>query len=280
MPPTPTPADALKDLARSWQRDRRRVLRDPAPEAVHRLRTATRRLEVGGTIAMDRLGAVAPVPGSEWDRLKRRLSRLRDLDATCEVLQEARSHLGARPEAFHRLLKDLNHQRGRLCRRTVAALRRHRAGRVPRALKHVGPRLPQRPNIPVAAQAWWTAMASPLGDEPAWSLPLAEALRRQSGQKAIHAIRIRVRELRYGLEWWGQIGLAVSPTMVAFLQTTQDILGGIRDDDRAIKLLSGPKLRRPRAVVAATRATQLAHWHSAAEGRTLLGSSPFGAFPV
>ena len=186
MPPARLPEQALDDLARAWQRERRRVLRDPGPEAVHRLRTATRRLETAAAIASERL---------------------------------------------------------------------------------------------TAARAWWAEVAGPLAREPAWGLSLVEALRGKAGREAVHAIRIRVRELRYGLEWWDRLGQVASAPVVAWLRDAQDTLGRIRDYDRASKALSGPELRRSRTVVGIRGAAEIAHWPSVASQGDLLGSSPFEGNP-
>ncbi len=276
MFPAHTPEKALRDLARSWQRERRRVLRDPEPEAVHRLRTVTRRLETGASIATALLGLAGTVPWSDWDGLKLKLSRLRDLDVTSQLLRETQSHLGTEVEALRRRIKRLNHERARARRRAVAMLRRRRTRRIARALKH--PATPTSvPDLMLAAQAWWRTAAGQLAGEPAWLYSLAEALRLKAGRKEVHDVRIQVRELRYGLEWWNRLGLAAASPVVAFLQDAQDALGQIRDYQRAGEQLVGPEFRRARAVVAAMRAKQLARWPLVAEGCKLLGSSPFGA---
>jgi CHAD domain-containing protein len=275
MPSGQAPEEALKDLARSWQRERRRVLRDPAPEAVHRLRTATRRLEAGATIAAEWLGLTSPVPWSDWDGLRIKLSRLRDLDVTCGLLREAHTRGGSEHQALGRRIRALDHDRRRTRRRALAALHRRRSRRVPRVLKHpaTGPAEPA--DLPAAARAWWAAVAGRLADEPAWGHPLAEALRLKAGRQEVHQVRIRVRELRYGLEWWHQLGLVAHPPVIAFLRDIQDTLGQIRDYHRAIEALAGPALRASRAAVTALRATELARWPSVAARRDLLGSSPF-----
>lgn len=273
-PPGRVPEKALKDQARSWQRERRRVLSDPAPEAVHRLRTATRRLETGATITADRLGLASPVPWSDWDALRVKLSRLRNLDVTCELLQETQAGAGPEQKALGRRIQDLSHDRRRVRRWAVAALRRRRARRIPRALEHPATRPAAPTDLLATARAWWAVVAGRLAAEPTWRSPLAEALRLTSGRKEVHEIRIRVRELRYGLEWWNRLGLVAAAPVVAFLRDTQDTLGRIRDYHRAVEALSGPELRRSRASVAALRAAEIARWPSVAAQSDLLGSSP------
>ena len=279
MPPARLPEQALDDLARAWQRERRRVLRDPGPEAVHRLRTATRRLETAAAIATDRLGVTAAVPWSDWHGLRAKLSRLRDLDVTMTTLRETEPRTATEAEALRRCLRDLGQERRRARRRAVAALDRHRVGRVPRALKgSAAPPAPASERL-TAARAWWAEVAGPLAREPAWGLSLVEALRGKAGREAVHAIRIRVRELRYGLEWWDRLGQVASAPVVAWLRDAQDTLGRLRDYDRASKALSGPELRRSRTVVGIRGAAEIAHWPSVASQGDLLGSSPFEGSP-
>ncbi len=279
MPPPQTPEDALKALARTWRRERRRVLRDPAPEAVHRLRTAGRRLEAAGRIAVDQFGFDEPVAWADWDALNSKLSRLRDLDVTRQILREPRPAGSTVQNGLRVPLDEIARKQRRARRRAIRELERHRSTRIARRVARGAARLTPPANLVRAARRWWALGAGTLTIDPELRQALGPALRRQSGRAAVHQLRIRLRNLRYGLEWWSDLGLAVSPAVMEFLKEAQDTLGRIRDYQRAAKALAGPELRRLRSLVMAARRTELAGWPSVADRGDLLGASPFEGKP-
>lgn len=274
-----TADEALKARARSWQLERRRVLRDPAPEAIHRLRTAARRLEAAGRIATDQFGLTASLPWPDGDSLNSKLSRLRDLDVTRQLLQEPRLEGQPNNEVLRQRLEELARERKRARRRAVTELERHRSGRIARRVARLASRLSPPADLAMAAQSWWALEGETFTIDPVLRQSLGPALRRRSGQAAVHQIRIRLRNLRYGLEWWSDLGLVVSPPVVAFLRDAQETLGRIRDYQRTATALAGPGLRRFRSAVVAARRIEIAHWPSVAERGDLLGVSPFEGIP-
>jgi len=276
MPSAQTPPEALEFLARAWRRERRRVLADPAPEAIHRLRTAARRIEIAAVIASSRLGLIGPVPWSDWSQLQTRLSRLRDLDVTLDLLRDTRARLEPDADDLRRKIRDLAPRRRRLRRRVIAALRRRRVGRVAAAVKDSSGFPPLRASgLRPAARAWWAETAGRSAREAAWEYSLPAALRLKSGRKSIHAVRVAIRELRYGLEWWDRLGIPASPPTVTFLRNVQEALGRIRDLQRATKALDGREFGPARALLLGALRAESVRWRSLAAERGLLGSSPF-----
>ncbi len=273
--PAFSPDEVLEALARSWQRERRRALRDPTPEAVHRLRTAARRLEAAGRIAGAQFGFAPSVPWADWESVNAKLSRLRDLDVTRVILQEAASQGLATDGALRQRLDELAWERKRALRRALKALEHHRSGRIARRVARLASGLAPPASVAEAAGNWWSAFGATVTIDPGLRQALAPALRRQAGRAAAHQLRIRLRALRYGLEWWSALGLTVSPAVVAFLRDAQDTLGRIRDYRRAAAALAGPELRRSRSVLVAARRSEVAHWPEVAERVDLLGVSPF-----
>ena len=282
---TPVPVGpALAELAAEWRRERRRVLRDPDPEPVHRLRTATRRLRVGVTIATEDLGVGAAPSWAGWKQLRRRLGRLRDLD----VLREALKALRARPggesdEALADLLACLRRRRRRLRDRALPAVRAASLRRILAAVepptapgRRAGAGQPlDRAAVERIAARWWTRSAEALAAEPAWQLSPAVNSEDPAHRAAFHAARVRARGLRYGLEWWARLGLRPRAETVEFLGAVQDALGAIRDGWRARRALAGPRFQRARSILVASLGVVLAGWPGLAARRDLLGQPGF-----
>lgn len=279
MPPTRPPGEVLKALARTWQRQRRRVLRDPTPEAVHRLRTAARRLEAAGRIAGEQFGLVETVPWADWDSLNSKLSRLRNLDVTRQILAEVQPEGPTKPEALGRRLDELAQERKRARRKATRKLERRGSGHIARRATRLASRLSPPVNLAWAARRWWARVGETFTIGLDLRQTLGQTLRRRSGRAAVHQVRIQLRNLRYGLEWWTALGLVVSPKVIAFLQDAQDTLGRIRDTQRAATALVGPKHRRVRSAVMAARRTDLARWPSVVTQGDLLRVSPFESTP-
>ncbi len=273
------PGKVLKALARTWQRQRRRVLRDPTPETVHRLRTAARRLEAAGRIAGEQFGLVETVPWTDWGSLNSKLSRLRNLDVTRQILAEIQPEGPTMPEALRQRLAELAQERKRVRRKATKKLERRGSGHIARLAARLASRLSPPVDLTRAARRWWARAGETFTIDPDLGQSLGQALRRHSGRAAVHQVRIQLRNLRYGLEWWTALGLVVSPKVIAFLQDTQDTLGRIRDTQRAATALVGPKHRRARSAVMAARRTELARWPSVVKRSDLLRASPFERTP-
>lgn len=271
-----TPRRVLAALARDWNRERRRVARRPDPEGVHRIRTATRRLRVAEALAADFLGIEGSAPWEEWRRVGRRLGRLRDLDVSIEELQAVATDLpAAARRALADLLEELGHRRRRAAHRAQASLTNRHARTLARAEKRVrGRARREEPTAPVVANRWWAQAADLLARDPGWGLDPAVAIGRAATRPVIHRLRVRTRDLRYGLEWWDRLGVPTAPGTLDFLREVQDVLGRLRDLRNATRLARGRTLAPVRARLRQAVATGLARWPALVLERPILAASP------
>jgi CHAD domain-containing protein len=226
------PAEALQKLARAWSKERRRVLRDPLdPEATHRLRTATRRLVGAVEIAQSHLGLSDEISFATWDKLRRRLGRLRNWDVVIGELESARTRPAGKGRFPTALRGPLERKRDRARVRAIESVELHRVREVPAAVARVARRWlpPTKAERQVAASRWLEVMNSRLAEDPAWNIKAANAASPKRDRQAIHQLRRVARDARYGLEWWEKIGVPAPTGAIAFTQEIQGVLGRIRD---------------------------------------------------
>jgi CHAD domain-containing protein len=268
---TPSPGKSLEQLARAWRRDRRKVLDRPEPEAIHRLRTTTRRLTVAVTIARSDLRFPASIGFDRWKELDRGLSRLRDLDVLGETLAEARAAI-PRPavKILDSEIERIDRKRRRARRRVIAALDRRSVGRVIDALVHAAKRTPPRNPVGGAtsgAARWWRREGSRLARARGWAITVE---RSKAAQTALHRLRTNARALRYGLEWWSGIGAAIVPGPIDLCRQLQVGLGRVRDLDRALDVVVTPSLAAAAAYLRAERRSAIEAWRLLRERRETL----------
>ena len=215
---------------RAVRRPERAVVREGAPDAIHDMRVATRRLRAAlalfrGVVALPR---AARRPRLRW--IARRLGRVRDLDVRIALLAERYLPAVAGREAARvdRLVADFVAERRRAHQRLRKGLVRPRYRRLRAALG-----------------AWVRRAEFAVGEDAGAARFMADAVDR-AGQRvggheamhdrhptaaALHDLRIAVKRLRYALDFHADTcGLAFDAER-AVARDLQDCLGEMRDHD-------------------------------------------------
>lgn len=237
---------------------RSRVLQDDDPEALHQFRVSLRRirslisqfeaaLELPQRLKRSRIAALARATGD-----------CRDADVLREQLEQrllprlpASDHQACRP-----LLRQLQRQRRRAFRQLETALRSQRCRNLLQQLEQwtVAPRttcLGQQP-----LEAWL----------PEWRLASSSCCFLQAGwfasdpdDPALHVLRKRVKEVRYGMEslreWLGVEGAH----WISDLRSVQSCLGDLHDQQVLIQLVQ-PQGRAHRGLRQALEQERQERW--------------------
>lgn len=252
----------------------------PDPEAVHQLRVAARRLQAALRTFAPLLQLPATVRARPYRRVERRLGRLRDLDVLRHRLPDDVAEV-------MELRERLSRERLNSLDRVGALLRRHRLTEASRDLA-----------------AWLDAPAySPLGGEPlVVSGPdlLAPALTRvllhagwgvpgvpeptSPAAPPLHALRRRVKALRYALECLSEWLPDGVDRWLSELHGLQNALGTWHDEGLLLHLLGdGAELEPLRRAARERAAAAVAEWpawrarYCSAQYRAALRSLALGA---
>jgi len=267
---------------------------DPSPETVHQLRVATRRLQAVLTTFRPVLELPSDVRRRPLRRVERRLGRLRDLDVLSGALDELADPSLSAPALMKlgALQQHLVAQRPALVRRAELAVGRRGFRRL---LARLGdwleaPSLTATAGFPceTAAPDLLLPRLARVLLHPGWRLP---SLPPPGAPEAatLHALRRRVKTLRYGVECFETLYGEPVTTWLAELHEIQDALGRHHDASVLLEQLPpgvGSSDLRERVVVTAGAA--VAGWsawqarYDGTAGRTglrLLLSSPPPAAP-
>jgi CHAD domain-containing protein len=218
------------------------------PRAIHRARTASRRLREALPVA----AAAAPGGGAlrarrDVRRITRALGQVRDLDvALATVAAEAR-RADWSPAAVARVERDLQDERDHRRREMLARLGAVDAGRALARCEALAAELAD----PAARRVWERALAGRIRRR-ASRLVLAIA---QAGTlyapEPLHAVRIAAKKLRYSLELARDAaGLPVDP-LIAGCRQAQDVLGHLHDLQVLEQRIRGLALARADRALAA-----------------------------
>jgi len=225
----------VAEQTRELERNEKKARRGRDPEAVHRMRVATRRLRAALRLVGSELGV--------RDRLERRLAwlgrklgALRDQDVLLELVDRAdlKARL-PRGEAgrLDRVRRALRRRRRRAQRDLDAALGRRRWPKLLRELKEFAhkPRLLPEVNevgqrITVRADELATAIAL---------LPAMHDFRPSSRQ--LHDLRVAFKRLRYVLEVHAAMDSVAFGSELRLARALQDALGKLHDHDLLLALL-------------------------------------------
>lgn len=238
-----TPALTAVEVARGVVAEQTRELESrrrkvsTSPEAVHRMRVATRRLRA----ALPLLGAELEVRDQMMKRLRwiaRRLGAVRDRDVIIELVEHhltslrgaERARLGAtirrlRKERRERLELLAEAFTGNKWRKLLRSLRGF--AQRPRLLPDVDPVGPR-----VMAQA--DLMAAAVAAHPGMTLA-------RPTSRELHRLRIAFKRLRYVLEVHATLDALAYGTELRLARELQDALGAIHDHDLVLQKMERGK---------------------------------------
>jgi triphosphatase len=192
------------------------------PEAVHKMRVATRRLRAALRVFEDILPPCASELGRELKWLAAILGAVRDLDVQIHSLGEASQTLRAAPEATWPVVCLFQARRGEAREALVAALAAPRfaelVGAVEALLEQPWPAPEQPPDAPGLIRARYRRLGR-----------AGVALVEDAQPDDLHKARIRAKQLRYTLECFASV---YGPPARKLLRKTirlQDVLGAVQD---------------------------------------------------
>ena len=236
-------------------------VRDGDVDGIHQARVASRRIRA----ALPLVPRVSPTISKTFRRIGRQLGRVRELDATSEVLNELYSRVPSAPAVA---IGELRHQ-----------LERKRQARRRRLIKAVD-------DISIFKLGRGVAIASHgFGTFRQWWHPWTAALRaelrrlagdveskmdRASGiymPKRTHQVRIAVKKLRYALEVGTATGVVLDPEPLSELKSAQEVLGRLHDLCVLQKVVRGAALEgdasaNDRAVLECMIAVESSHLYA------------------
>jgi CHAD domain-containing protein len=232
-------AKVVAEQTREMRHQGKHLRRTGDPEAVHDLRVATRRLRTALRSVREHVASPKPLRG-ELRRLARRLGRVRDHDVMLERLGGMRLAGASRDERARlaRLVGKLQDRRARARTDLVTALRRKR-------YRGLLDRLDDFADQPRAAHGDFTLATRVLAEE---SERLGAAVAKSAGMtvadpspRALHALRIAFKRLRYALDFHASAcGLAYDVER-RLARGMQDVLGEIHDRDLLLGWLAQGK---------------------------------------
>ena len=213
-------------FAKALTRRVKAYLRDPNAENVHRLRTATRRLQAAF--------ALLPKATRNQNKAKKAMGRIKKLmkvNASVRDQDIILSKLSAYKQnpAYERLIEDL-----RKSRKFHLEQAKELAMSVQ---KNPGPRVKPRDLPDLTLQRRYNKVVRKLSSRITSELPLVRE--DPSKVEELHMVRRDCKQLRYALE---MAEFSRPPKPLVALRSWQDLLGTIRDHDVMIAYLQG--LRR------------------------------------
>ncbi len=213
-------------FAKALTRRVKAYLRDPNAENVHRLRTATRRLQAAF--------ALLPKATRNQNKAQKAMARIKKLmkvNASVRDQDIILSKLSAHKQspAYERLIEDLRKSRkSHLEQAKELALS---------VQKNPGPRVKPRDLSDLTLQRRYNKVVRKLSSRITSELPLVRE--DPSKVEELHVVRRDCKQLRYALE---MTEFTRPPKSLVALRSWQDLLGTIRDHDVMIEYLQG--LRR------------------------------------
>jgi CHAD domain-containing protein len=209
--------DNLHRLEELWTK-----VRDADPDSIHDARVTTRRIRAGLALTW---GLDADVIRT-FRRISRRLGDVRELDVTCELLDNLQPRLPQAAVAITALRQDISRAQYRRRRRLIKALDGIN-------LRRLGRRIASAPEGWAAVSAIWHDWRDQLRDELSTrATNLKAAVDRASGvymPNRAHDVRIAIKKLRYPLEFANAAGAANDVPLLTELKGAQDVLGQLHD---------------------------------------------------
>ncbi len=213
----------------------RAARRGKDPEAIHRMRVATRRMRAvlrvfaGQVEVPDRL-----TRGLRW--IAGKLGAVRDRDVILELLAAHHGALrGAEARRLERLLKRLRRERRRAQTDLLAALDRGRWQKLLAGLRAFARAPRSRGRSEATAARTLTEAADVLAGDVAEHPGMTEA---GPDSAALHGLRIAFKRLRYVLEVHAASGAVAYAVELKLARQMQDALGAIHDHDIVLERLA------------------------------------------
>ncbi len=206
------------------------------PEAVHKMRVATRRMRAVLRVFRDGLVVPRALPRRlRW--IARALGAVRDRDVIADLLgqHQVAAVRGAEARRLGRLLKRLARERRRKQKRLVAALERRRWTLLLAQLRAFGRAPDARGRSDDSAVRTLTAAADRLAGEVAAHRGMTEP---GPDAAALHELRIAFKRLRYVLEVHAACGAVAYAVELTLARQMQDVLGVIHDHDIVLQRLA------------------------------------------
>ena len=251
-------ADTIDELTGTVRHHAREIRGHVGVDAVHDMRTTTRRLRT----AVDIFGADANATDrtaveKELKRVARRLGAVHDLDVLLETLAETARAQAIDEDGLRALREAWEDERRSAARRLKAEIGRGRFRRSLRRARRLVSRAPERSGEPAtdagpidrvvsrAPGLIWDAFGKVLS----YDIDPATA-----DAAVIHRLRIAAKQLRYTLEAF-EDALEPGETLIGEVTALQDAAGEMHDAivaaDRAGRLAARPDLReRERSAIA------------------------------
>jgi CHAD domain-containing protein len=197
-------------------------------ESIHQARVATRRLRE----ALPLLSVSHPAEANKLRRLarkvRRRLSRIRELDVICGQLETLEERVPSAITAIARARVALRAQHERRQRSLIKGLEKAKVDRL-RVLSGGDGRLLARLRPYATARAARRVLRLRIGER---ARAVAAAVDRSAGlhfPNRLHAVRIAVKKLRYSVELAEVAGLWRPPRLLRDLRRIQARLGAVHD---------------------------------------------------
>lgn len=211
-----------------------RILAGADARSVHDMRVTTRRLRAALRLFADAVPVPAPSLGVELGWLSGRLGAVRDLDVQLAAAARWRrrlpdGHVGGVDEVIGVLAR----QRGEALGDLLQALDSERCAALTLGLGRLADtmRAERGATVPVAA-AVPAAKVLPRRIRAAHrrAVVARRRARKRGRARDLHRLRIRCKQLRYGIELASELYPSTAPAAVSRIAALQDRLGALQDD--------------------------------------------------
>jgi inorganic triphosphatase YgiF len=243
LQPEDSPVTAFRALAadcvRQWQANASGAATSPDPEFIHQMRVALRRLRSLVRIMAPALPAEFV---AEWNRRLReeasRLGRARDLDVLLDTIIGPAEAAAEPPPGLAGLRHKAEETRREARAQTVATLAKGAHGHSLLAFTAALHQLPSNSLDRSADLANFARLQ--LGRLRKRARRRLEEAHEQPGAEGLHAVRIALKRLRYGLEFFQPL-CAAKPArrLLAQISDVQDDLGFLHDLEVALRYMQG-----------------------------------------
>jgi CHAD domain-containing protein len=208
------------------------------PEAVHKMRVATRRLRAALRVFEDILPPCGTELGCELKWVAGILGTVRDLDVQIHSLVDASETLQAAPEAADPVVCLFRARRAEAREALVAALAAPRfaelIGRLEALLGQAWPAPEAQPDAPGLIRARYRRLRRS-----------GAALGEDAGPRDLHKARIRAKQLRYTLECFANVYGRPARKLIRKTVGLQDVLGAVQDATVMSERLREASLSQP-----------------------------------
>ncbi|NEP15683.1 MAG: CHAD domain-containing protein [Leptolyngbya sp. SIO4C1] len=233
-------------------KQKRRVLKDTDPEALHQMRVGLRRLRAAIELFDHAVDLPAPLRDRSLAKIARRLGGVRDLDVLLLWLQnfcQTTELSDAEQTALQRVEADIHQQRQKRFRRMRRELKRDRYADWVEAtqqwLAEPRYRLPALIPIELVAPDLLLPLVGEMLQHPGWLVGTAQTqplrpLKRMSLQQInrclaaqsdlLHDLRKRMKHLRYQSEFFIDLYTPAYAALVKDFRQLQDTLGSLQDE--------------------------------------------------